>query len=110
MISPQTRHVYRVDKFSVPTAAREEFLKNVRNIHQLLQAFPGFVQDFLIEQSTSPDSFNLMTFIEWDSQESVENAKAKVNETYKQTGFDPQALIARLGIKADMATYKEIEV
>src|SRR6266481_8142393 len=70
--------VYRVDKFVVPTGAREEFLERARRTHALLQAQPGFLQDLILEQSSGPGEFNFVTVVEWASQEAVENARAAV--------------------------------
>jgi len=109
MISTESKHVYRVDKFNVPATAREEFVNNVRRVHEILRTMPGFVQDLLMEQSSDPGVFNLVTVVEWDSQTSVENAKAKVSEAYARENFNPQEVVTRLGIKADFGNYKQIE-
>lgn len=37
--------IYRVDKFKVPEAGRDEFLRRVYSIHRFLRALPGFLQD-----------------------------------------------------------------
>lgn len=46
--------IYRVDKFVVPDAAREEFLDRVRRTHASLKAQPGFLQDFVLEAILGP--------------------------------------------------------
>jgi hypothetical protein len=56
--------IYRVDKFVVPSSPREEFLGKVRPTHALLQAQPGFLQDFVLEQSCGPGEFNFVTIVE----------------------------------------------
>lgn len=102
--------VYRVDKFVVPNAAREEFLSRVRDTHELLRAQPGFLQDFLLEEPAGPDRFNLVTVVEWDGPESVERAKAAVMAMHKEKGFNPLGTMGRLGIKAEIGTYKRVTV
>ena len=109
MVSALSEHVYRVDKFNVSDAAREEFLNNVRRVHELLRTMPGFVQDLLLEQSSGPGVFNLVTIVEWDSQASIETAKVSVSAAYARTKFDPQEVFERLDIKADLANYKQID-
>jgi len=47
-LSNQSGRIYRVDKFVVPDRAREEFIHNVRNTHELLRTLPGFLQDFVL--------------------------------------------------------------
>lgn len=48
--------VFRVDKFVVPSEAREEIIAKVRMTHELLRQQKGFVQDFLLEQFSGPGS------------------------------------------------------
>jgi heme-degrading monooxygenase HmoA len=76
--SDESKRVYRVDKFIVPIQAREEFIRNFRNTHKLLRTLPGFVRDFVLEQSEGPGEFNFVTMVEWESSEASENARAAV--------------------------------
>lgn len=110
MAPSKSERVYRVDKFVVPDHAREEFVSNVRKTHELLRTLPGFIQDFVLEQSSGPGEFNFVTIVEWDSAQSIENAKAAVMAMHAQTNFNPQELFARLGIKADLANYRQLGV
>lgn len=57
----------------------------------------------------SPDrgEFNIVTIAEWKSQEHIEAAKSAVAALLKQTGFDPEEMYQRLGIRADIAFYKQ---
>ena len=64
--------VFRVDKFVVPAAAREEIIGKVKATHELLRRQDGFVQDFLLEQFSGPGEFNLVTIVEWESQAAVD--------------------------------------
>jgi heme-degrading monooxygenase HmoA len=100
--------IYRVDKFAVPSGAREQFIDRVRRTHSLLQAQPGFLQDFFLEQSSGPGEFNFVTIVEWASQEAVENARAAVLALHKEMNFNPQEMLGRLGIRADIANYKRL--
>jgi heme-degrading monooxygenase HmoA len=102
-------HIYRVDKFVVPSQARDEFFEKVRKTHQLLGTLPGFVQVLLLEQSSGPGEFNFVTIVEWDNSASIENAKAAVMAMHKESNFAPQEMFARLGIRADMANYHGID-
>jgi len=101
--------VYRVDKFVVPSSAREEFLDKVRHTHALLKAQPGFLQDFVLEQSSGPGKFNFVTMVEWASQEAVENARTAVAALHRGMNFDANELFARSGITADIANYLRVE-
>jgi heme-degrading monooxygenase HmoA len=108
MTTDTSHHIYRVDKFVVPDAAREEFLGRVRSTHQLLKAQPGFVRDVVLEQSSGPGRFNFVTVVEWQSQAAMEAAKAVVMAAHAKSGFNPQELFARLGIETDIANYTAI--
>lgn len=101
--------IYRVDKFIVPRKAREEFIVRVRSAHKVLRTLPGFLQDFVLEQLSGPGEFNVVTIVEWDRAESMENAKAAVARRYKEMNFNPQEFIERSGIKTDIGEYKRID-
>jgi heme-degrading monooxygenase HmoA len=107
--STTSGRIYRVDKFVVPNQARGEFLTKVRETHALLNTQPGFIQDLVLEQPAGPGEFNLVTLVEWDSAQAVENARAAVLAMRQRTGFDPQEMFARLGIRADLANYRRID-
>ncbi len=108
-VNAQSRHRYRVDKFVVPAPAREEFLGKVRKTHSVLKIQPGFVRDTVLEQVAGSGEFNFVTIVEWDSQASVDNAKAAVASMFAQSGFNPQEMFGRLGIKADLANYRRTD-
>ena len=99
---------YRVDKFVVPAAAREEFLTRVFQTHEMLRKQPGFVQDFLLEQTSGPGEFNFVTIAEWESEDFVAGARAAVQALHRSTNLDPQELFARLDIKPDLANYRRV--
>ncbi|WP_064695914.1 hypothetical protein [Rhizobium aegyptiacum] len=99
---------YRVDKFIGPAAAREEFLVNVMMTHKLLEAQEGFIDHQVLEQVAGPGEFNFVTIAEWQNTEVVERARATVAAAHKAANFDPQEMFSRLGIRADIASYKPV--
>lgn len=101
--------VYKVDKFVVPSEARDEFLSEVRRTHALLEEQPGFIRDLVLEHSGGPGRFNFVTMVEWRSEEAIQDARSVVNDVHERHGFDPQELFDRRGIDADVATYVEHE-
>ena len=70
---------YRVDKFVVPEAAREEFLLNVLMVHEVLQVQPGFMGHSVLEQVSGPGEFNFVTIAQWESAEVAERASDSAN-------------------------------
>jgi hypothetical protein len=101
--------VFRVDKFVVPAHARLEFLDRVHATHALLRAQPGFVRDAILEQSSGPGESNFVTIVEWENGGAIDGAPKAVAALHQKIKFDAQAMISRLGIRADIANYKRVE-
>lgn len=106
--SANQAHIYRVDKFVIPASARIEFLERVTATHDLLTKQPGFLRQLLLEQIAGPGEFNVVTLVEWESQEAIEKAREAVIEMHRQAGFNSQEMFVRLGIRADLANYRLI--
>jgi heme-degrading monooxygenase HmoA len=101
--------IYRVDKFSVPPQAREEFLEKVRATHGLLRSQAGFVEDAILEQASGPGEFNFVTIVEWENAEAMEPARRAVAALHEQMNLDPREMFTRLGIRADLGNFKRVE-
>ena len=102
--------ICKVDKFIVPVAASEAFLKKVRTTHIFLRSMPGFIRDFVLEQVSGPGEFNYVTLVEWSDAAALEAAKAAVQKLHAQIKFNPQEMFDRHGIKADLANYRPIDM
>ncbi|MDB5536794.1 MAG: antibiotic biosynthesis monooxygenase protein [Devosia sp.] len=108
MKTPSQLHygsIYRIDKFSVPDAARQQFLNQLNETKDFLDGQAGCRQNLVLEVQSGSDRFNFVTIVEWDNVEAFQNAKAAMQEERRASGFNPQEFIARLGIEADMANY-----
>ena len=110
-IRPNTpsSHFYRIDRFVVPASGRTEFLDRVTTTHELLRNQDGFVRDLIVEQQSGPSEFNIVTLVEWTDQSVVEHVSAAVAKLHAAIGFDPHEMIGRLGIRADIAGYHELD-
>lgn len=97
--------VYRIDRFVVPVRSLPEFLGRVRWIQRHLSTLEGCGQNLVLEQTSGPGQFNVVTLVEWVSHRAMANARIQVEEHYRQKGFDPQAFLASRGVQADMGTY-----
>ena len=106
--SNPTHRLHRLDRFTVPEAARSEFLARVHETHAVLRTQPGFVGDLLLERAAGPGRFNIVTLVTWEDSAAIEQVRAVMEAKRKETGFDPSELMARLGIDADMAVYADI--
>ncbi len=103
-------HVFRVDKFKVPAASREEFLSRVRTSNEILRTIPGFVEDYFFEQLEAPGDTKIVTVAVWENEQAFLSAKSRIQEHYKKVGFNPGEIIKRLGIEADMDAYTCLEL
>lgn len=97
--------VFKVDRFVVPAAARAEFLERARSIRDFLNTQAGCGQNVVLEQPGEGESSTVVTIVEWQDAEAFANARAAAAARYQASGFSPQALIERLGIKAEMANF-----
>lgn len=100
--------VFRVDKFIVPESARAEFLGIVRNTNALLTTLDGCTQALVLEQIAGPGTFNLVTLVEWKNAAALDKAKSAVAALHSRMGVSPPEVLARLGITADMANYRQL--
>lgn len=107
--SNELQQIYRIDKFIVPGAARQEFVDRVNKTNEYLRTLPGFIQDKVLEQTGGPGEFNFITIVIWKNAEAIEAARKAVTAMYEEIGFDPQDLLDRLGIKADLANYQQLD-
>ncbi len=105
----RTRQVYRIDKFKVPKPARAEFIQKARIPHEFIKTQPGFIQDFIFEQTGGPGAFNFVTVVVWESADALDAARQAVTAKYREIGFKPNELFDRLGIEADLANYSPLE-
>ena len=67
------------------------------------------MQDYILEQTGGPDEFNVVTIAIWDSAEAIEAARKVVMARHEAMGFNPEEMFARLGIKADLTTYRQVD-
>jgi hypothetical protein len=100
--------LFRVDKFMVPAAARDEFLDQVSRTGALLGTLDGCLQSHILEQESRSGDVNIITIVEWDRAESSERARHEVRAMQRRMGVDPQEMLLRLGIRADMASYSQL--
>jgi heme-degrading monooxygenase HmoA len=97
---------FRIDAFSVPAAAREEFEAAMRRNLAFLKTLPGFEGHMVFEKTSGPTSFDIVTIAVWKSAEAIASAGEKVRAYYQSIGFDMQAMIARTGITASLGFYR----
>ncbi len=101
----RTGPVFRVDRFAVPAQARSAFMDQVHRVDQVLGTLPGCRQNLVLTQPGSSGELHVVTLVEWADAESMTAAKAFMQGKYAQAGFDPQAFMQALGVRADLGLY-----
>jgi heme-degrading monooxygenase HmoA len=102
---------FRIDTFTVPQSAREEFEAAMRRNLEFLQTLPGFRSHMVFEQTAAPigggptSKFNIITIAVWESPEAILRAGEQVRAYYLRIGFDMRASIAKWGVTAELGTY-----
>jgi hypothetical protein len=67
------------------------------------------VREAILEQTSGPGEFNFVTIVEWRNSDAIEGARRAVAALHQKMNFDAQAMISRLGIRADIANYRRVE-
>ncbi len=98
--------VHRIDRFVVPDAALAEFLADVARTHDLLRGLPGYRRDLLLEGERTGGTTRILTTVEWADEEAVAGAIEAVRQAHTAAGFSPVRTTERLGIAADLGTYR----
>jgi heme-degrading monooxygenase HmoA len=96
----------RIDAFSVPDASRSEFEAAMHANAAFLGTLPGFQGHTVFEKAAGPTTFNVVTIAAWESAEAMKNAGQKVQEHYRDIGFDMPGAIARWGVTASIGSYR----
>ncbi len=98
--------IYRINKFIVPQAARDEFLATViRPTHEMLRCQPGVVRDMVLEQISGPGEFNIVAVVEFSGPDVIAPIAGAVAELHRRIGVDP-SLTKRLGVLSDQGNYR----
>jgi hypothetical protein len=105
--SATSQSTWRVDKFIVPQQAVPAFMARVHRIDRDLSSMPGCKQNLVLTQTGGPGEFNIVTIVEWASEEAMSEARATMQARYAEEGFQPEAFMKEIGVKADLALYSE---
>ncbi len=96
---------FRIDNFSVPDAAREEFEAAMRRNLTFIRTLPGFLGHVVFEKRGGPTAFNIATIAVWENKEALDKASVQVGAYYQKIGFDTSSALARWGVKAEVGTF-----
>lgn len=97
---------FRVDTFSIPDAARQEFEAAMRRSMAFIETLPGFRGHIVLEKTSGPTAFDVVTIAAWESAEALELAGEEVRSYYQRIGFDRSAALARWGARAELGSFR----
>ena len=97
-----------IDKFVIPENAKAEFFQRMTYNRTFLKKQPGFVSDAAYERNDEHGNLVVVTVAIWESEDAIAKAKAAVQEEYKRIGFNMPAMLERLKITIERATYHEM--
>lgn len=97
--------VFKIDSFSVPDTAREEFEAAMRRNLGFIRTLPGFHGHTVLEKSSGPTTFNIVTIAAWENSEAFGKASKEVRAYYQKIGFDLPATLARWGVRAEAGNF-----
>jgi steroid delta-isomerase-like uncharacterized protein len=96
-----------IDKFFVPSPARQPFYERMRINRNFIKNLPGFIEDAVYEHTDEKGNLICITVAKWESKQAVDEAKQAVQAEYKRQGFDPAQMFEQLGILMERAIYRE---
>ncbi len=99
---------FRIDCFSVPREARQEFDAAMRRNLDFIRTLPGFREHLVFEKAGGPTTFDVVTIAIWDSQEAIDGAGQRVREHYRTIGFDLPAALARWKARAEVGVFRTV--
>ena len=94
-----------IDLFVVPEKSLPEFMEAVRKLPPLLRTLPGFVEGYVYQRKGEAGRYNVVTTAVWASEEAFLAAKQAAQEAYRRMNFNPQEVIARLGVQMERGEF-----
>jgi len=97
--------LYRIDRFSVPAAARPELEAAMHRSLRLLETLPGFLGHVVFVEAVGDTRFDIVTVAMWESAEAADRAGAQMRAYHERIGFDMVAMLARWGVEAERGNF-----
>ena len=91
--------VYRINKFEVQAARRDEFVDLLESTHAVIRVQQGFVRDVIVERKSDADQVSFVALIELAEAGAIERVRLAIAQHDTAVGLDRQKVASRLGIK-----------
>lgn len=99
---------FRIDSFVVPEASRPDFDAAMHRNMAFIATLPGFMGHTVFEKTGGPTAFDVTTIAVWESKAAYEHASEQVRAYYRRIGFDPPAMMARWGVRAELGAFRAV--
>jgi hypothetical protein len=97
---------FRIDSFTVPATAREEFVMAMTRNLAFIETLPGFQWHQVFEKVSGPSVYDIVTIAVWESPEAMNRAIGEVRAYYDKIGFNPAESMARWGVAGEVGNYR----
>ena len=95
-----------IDQFVLPQSAVREFLEHVHFSARIVRTRPGFVEGYVYQRALEDGQVNVITTAVWASESAMQEARKSVAAEFSSIGFDPPAIMRRLGVQMQRGTYQ----
>ncbi|KJS18147.1 MAG: hypothetical protein VR78_05180 [Hoeflea sp. BRH_c9] len=97
--------IFRIDRFVVPAASEEEFIRTVTETNTAFDGMDGCLQRHVLRQQGSSGETVFITFVEWASEAAIQKARKAAAAKHAQMKLNPSEMFQRLGIKAELGNF-----
>jgi hypothetical protein len=97
-----------IDKFVLPLSSKNEFIDRMNINRSFIKKLEGFIEDNAYMRIDEKGNLVCITIAVWQSDEALKTAKEIVQGEYKKQGFDLAAMLQRLNITIERASYFEM--
>jgi len=95
-----------IDKFMIPHNAKQEFTERMNFNRDFIKKLPGFLGDAAYERVDENGNIICITIANWESEETLNQAKIAVQAEYQRINFNPAELLTRLNITMERDIYQ----
>ncbi len=79
-----------IDKFVIPTAAREEFMKRTQINREFIKKLPGFIEDEMYISTDTDGNTHCVTVAVWENEEALQKQKKRCRNFTGKTVLIPR--------------------
>ena len=109
-MTESSAETFRVDRFTVPEAARDEFLAQVADTHHILRTLPGFVRDAILEKPGGPGGWLYPHHRRMGQHGSHRERPQGHSGPPRRIRLRAQEFMAKLGVTPELASYRRLDI